>query len=521
MATNQFDIQASGGDFTTLALWEDDRDTNGTTSTDIEIAVLNAAESFAGCTLSGWTTRTGGAYIEVTAAAAYQHNGDVNSSTGGGQACLTSQVVGLDSFIRLTDLFSLNSSDGGFLHGGGTTDNKITRCITNGSIGDAFSQFSASTITQNCIAINSKNGFITALADSGKLFHCLAYNNTFFGFGVATPGTHYYTQIRNCIALGSGTSDFDTGDHASSDVDYVVYNDKEPDSTIGANSVSGASATASASPGAGTWVGFTNITPGSEDFELITMDVTNQALASAVTGTGVTDDILERARDGSTPDIGPFEQPSAGVTEAALSLAVTAGVTFASLALSEAAAALDATAGVAFAVTATGEAAVAMAASAGVSFAALATVEGVAAYDAALGLILNGGAAVDTTLTFDASAAIDTTGGISIECALALAITGGYANGAQVTAEVTLPFDAGASIAAGATSVAEAALNLATVQAMQIIAQAVTEAGLSLDAIGGITTDGEIVLISVGVSPGRTITVSVEIRTIFVKDDGQ
>lgn len=306
MATNSFNIQSSGGDYTTIALWEDDRDTNGTTSTDQEIGILNAAENFAGATISGWVDRTGAGLIRLTVAEAFQHNGNVNSSVAGGQAIINSGNVVLQETAG--ELFKLFHDAGIDSLSAGVATGSL---VIDGCIGKGYMQAQGNCTIKNCILFEparSDKGFSTSRAGTDSLLNCTVIGATGIGITVSSQIADWWKEVRNCVSLGSaGASDVQL-DHANNDTDYVVYGTKSAGTTVGANSVGGVTATDLESPGAGTWAGFLNLTGGSEDYRLIEMDQTNELLDAGIdrSASGVTEDIVGVPRS-DPPDIGAFE----------------------------------------------------------------------------------------------------------------------------------------------------------------------------------------------------------------------
>lgn len=229
----------------------------------------------------------------------------------------------------------------------------------------------------------------------------------------------------------------------------------------------------------------------------------------------------------------------AAATEAAFALAVTPAMVLAGDAISEAAFALAVTPAMVALADATSEAAVAMAATAGLTFNGLVTSEGALALQTVAAMLITGDALVEGSLTLPVIPGVTFAGDEDTDVALALAMTAGVTFTGQVTAEASVSLAAIAALGMTAGSAAEAGLDIATTFAMGVVADALAEAGLSLDAITSITIVGEQVIISIEVSPGRTITVAIEARvilvdaeartlivdaenrTITVKDDGQ
>ena len=200
--------------------------------------------------------------------------------------------------------------------------------------------------------------------------------------------------------------------------------------------------------------------------------------------------------------------------EAALSLATSAGITTDAEAVTGVALSLAASIGVAVTGNATAEALASFETVAAMVLAGDATVEASLTLGAGFGYVTGGGQVLESTMSLGAGAGVAVTGDVSIEASLALAMAAGVADDATVTAVASMSLGAGAGYTATGAGVAEALVSLGTIHALQIVAAAVIEAGLSLDAIGGITTVGADILVSINVSPGRTIIVKIESREV-------
>ncbi len=210
---------------------------------------------------------------------------------------------------------------------------------------------------------------------------------------------------------------------------------------------------------------------------------------------------------------------AAASREIAMTLAVAAGLTLAAQAFSEAAVVLAAGTGLTFNGLATAEGLVAFNATTGLLLTGEAQVEGSLTLGSSLTISVDGGVVLEDALTFAETSGIGLTSDVSIETALAITLTSGIDFAGQVEAQTNISFAATSFLGLDAGAVAEAGLDLATIQAMQIIAQALAEAGLPLDAITGISIVGEQLIVSIQVSPGRTIMVAIESRVVLVDQE--
>jgi hypothetical protein len=98
--------------------------------------------------------------------------------------------------------------------------------------------------------------------DTVTVENCTIYGMADYGIYLDLTTASNFT-VRNTISLNNGgtDTDFDAGMTQS-------YNISEDSTASGTGSLTGRTATASAEPGAGDWVVFTNLTAGSEDFHL-------------------------------------------------------------------------------------------------------------------------------------------------------------------------------------------------------------------------------------------------------------
>ncbi len=207
--------------------------------------------------------------------------------------------------------------------------------------------------------------------------------------------------------------------------------------------------------------------------------------------------------------------------EGTLTLDTVPGISFDSDVSIEAALSLLATTGLTFGNQASTEAALSLLATTGLTFGSQASTEAAFALDSIMAMVATGDVTAEAALAFAVVSGITFSSEISVETAFALAVTTGIDFSATVVAEASLSLAAILALDVSAAAITEAAFDLAVVQGMQIIAQAVAEAGLSLDAIAGITVSGEEIVISIDVSPGRTIEVRLESRVIVVEEENR
>jgi hypothetical protein len=165
---------------------------------------------------------------------------------------------------------------------------------------------------RNCIIYNGSSSGIringTGTGETGLVENCTIYNIAGTGVGDG-DGT---LTVRNTISMGN-TTDFDV---LTANQSYNISSDS---SAAGTGSMTGRTATANASPGAGDWVVFANITAGSEDFHLQDSSE-NDALDNGTDlSSSFTNDIDDATRPtgAGTWDIGADEYGTAAATVAA------------------------------------------------------------------------------------------------------------------------------------------------------------------------------------------------------------
>jgi len=191
--------------------------------------------------------------------------------------CVTSASGVLLRYLLMHDFNSVNS--------------------TNGIKGTAASYFT----TRNSI-IYSGNRAFRSNATCTPICTALIENVTVFGMQAAgiQEDLGSYT-VRNTISTNNAGSDFGITTGSQNN------NISEDLTAAGSGSLTGRTATANCSPGAGNWVIFNNITAGSENFHLQNC-VENDALNAGATLTGFSDDIDGNTRpQGTAWDIGADE----------------------------------------------------------------------------------------------------------------------------------------------------------------------------------------------------------------------
>ncbi len=306
MATNVSSIGTASRDYSTLQAWESAVQGDLVTAGNIEKGEAYDDSDFtATITIDGSTTDASN-YLWLTAAAGEEHDGtDANGVVISGASTY---------FISVQDPYTLVEN---FILKGGTSRHQFCKNASNCTFRNLISKdcddncfycYSGATSTEyfNCISINTtKRGLYSTGGASVDWYNCLVYNTTSNpGYFVAASSTGNPT---NCISMNNATADF-----SNSGTMNQSYNISSDGTASGTGSLTNRTATASASPGAGDWVIFTNITSGSEDFHLQDNTTDNDAQDAGTDDPGgytLDIDLVER---GTGWDIGPDQIVAAG-----------------------------------------------------------------------------------------------------------------------------------------------------------------------------------------------------------------
>lgn len=308
-ATNISSIGTTGRDYSTMQAWETAVEGDLITAGDIEKGECYDDSDFNETVIINGSTTDSSNYMWLTAASGEEHSGtDAN---------------GVVNDRTTTDalLFRLRDPNTVFeniiaLNGGGTRAhvlvgaasciirNIISRNCTNSDF-DCDNDGDGSFFI-NCISIDATvEGFRFRGTSAGYWYNCLAWGAGSDGFF----GSNVVTDAANNMAFGSVDGDFTSVNNQS-------YNISEDATATGTGSLASRTATANASPGAGDFVIFTNISSGTEDFHLQDNTTDNDAQDAGTDVSGTTSyslDIDLETRSG-TWDIGPDEFISVGVT---------------------------------------------------------------------------------------------------------------------------------------------------------------------------------------------------------------
>jgi hypothetical protein len=291
-------LAVSGADYATADAWETDRVNSNATE---ELLVQEAFEDTTAVTFATVTNSDVNRRRMITVPVAYRHDG--TRGTGyrikvAGQAVTSEQNV----FITITGVAAESTADKGFALNGTSDGSVLDSCLAY----DCFIGFSSTEVAavRNCIAYNSdESNFSTSLTNVVLFTNCTSLNpgSTYDGF--------YGGRAINCISAGAagGGSDFNTMNS------YSNYNISEDTTAPGANSLISRTFTTSLSPGAGNFVGMTNITASSEDCHLTEFDDLatsggNDALVFGASGSAPTTTDAGGASRNAVPNAGAYEE---------------------------------------------------------------------------------------------------------------------------------------------------------------------------------------------------------------------
>lgn len=234
---------AGGGDFTTLALWEDFAD--GESSAD-QWAECYTGGNLGAVTLSGWSSTPGeSAYPKIYAESKHTHGANVNSGAYISAANPISagiEYVRIDG-IRITGIDSSGKAIS-FLSSGTARDCRVENCIINGSfqygvfMGQSTTGVTSSNyISNNIIIIDGTSGttpagiYVYATDGSSGTTTSYIYNNSIYvanagslnNYGLRFANTSSCTLniiVENNIAIGSTTASNDSITYAYNQIAF-------------------------------------------------------------------------------------------------------------------------------------------------------------------------------------------------------------------------------------------------------------------------------------------------------------
>lgn len=305
--------------YATMAEWEAARQAS---LTEVEEVICEGSTAdTSGVTIDGWTT-TAANYILIRTTQANRHNGrwdttkyrvDVNRN-------YLAAIEVYEYYVRIQGVQFRNTGTGNWGQGGvlfmpdetgdvavDTTFFEMRDCVVYGSgNGNGIVFYGGNATAINCISYgNSGSGFVYGLIFwtgtryvDHRLYNCLSAANGAIGFNKDNPYDAAACVVRNCYAGGNTGDDY--GGNALNAYDAHSNNRSEDGSK--------STTTAAYSTSSGAY--FTNITAGSENFDIGSSSSFIDA-GYDLSGTFTTD-ILGNAR-GATFDIGPFEYQAAAV----------------------------------------------------------------------------------------------------------------------------------------------------------------------------------------------------------------
>lgn len=328
------DVSGGAGDgtswadaYSSLNAWESAEQTNLVSDGDSHIVYCRASSGTADTTnivLDGWTTSVTNT-ITIEAADSDKASTSFNTS----KYRLSSTAASGRTFEIKDDNVFINNIQ--FIHAGttGSTDRSIEinlyrsnvnidGCFIKGGYQGVYcnSNNDARIINiTNCIVINTYQSGYDQLG--GNSAGVKIYNNTAFNCNTSSTANRGGFRIadvnigalKNNLSMSCNNDFSDWGDNIG---DYNISSDT---TAYGSNSLTSRTATASASPGVGDWVIFTNITGGSEDFSLqnnAENDAQGAGVGPSSDANVPTTDIDGNSRTGTTCDVGAYEYTSSG-----------------------------------------------------------------------------------------------------------------------------------------------------------------------------------------------------------------
>jgi hypothetical protein len=246
---------ALGGDIERLEIWGDD---------DSGIVTVSSTITFSGATGVSATS-----YREIVAKSGDGWEGDMNATNPVTIACQGNyRLVMEEEYFRFDGIRFTGNGASNFTFGTDADNFMAVRCFFDGR-DQAFNIFEitgsrAGVQMLRCVVIDC-NDYTWDSSSSGT---CYCQNCTFSGcaYGPSSWGSGR-TVYNNSISVGNSNNHYaDAESNWATGTDYNIQGDSNYSPT--GNLITNATATASTSPGGGTWVMYDNITSGSEDFNI-------------------------------------------------------------------------------------------------------------------------------------------------------------------------------------------------------------------------------------------------------------
>jgi hypothetical protein len=272
MATNVSTIGFTGADYTSIATWESDTTLDLVSAGDIEI--LEVHNDLGAITVSSTITFAGATvdasnYRVIKNADGKGWEGDTDDTSAATLACQGNyRLVVEEQYFRFDGIRFTGNGASNFCFGADGNNVMIVRCLFDGR----SQTFNICELTGSragwqflrCVFMDC--GEYTVDTSSSGTNYC--QNCTFYGcnYGPSTYGGGRLVY-NNSISVGNSNNHYaDSPSNWATGTDYNIMggSDYYPSGNVIQNAV----ATASTSPGAGTWVMYNNITGGSEDFNI-------------------------------------------------------------------------------------------------------------------------------------------------------------------------------------------------------------------------------------------------------------
>jgi hypothetical protein len=309
MATNVSTINHSGEDYSTIALWEADTDTDLVTAGDIEALEVYAddgAISQGNVTIAGATTNAS-SYRVIRAKSGDEWGGDLTPSGVATIAVTATNAIKLnENYLRIEDIFFDTPTSNSRFPVQINNDNcVVARCFFDDGSGPNVAGDN-NTVTR-CVMLNSEDT-IDITGSGNTLSNCTMYGGT-YGVYVTSANTTVYNNVSDNHSYhdsyldGSGSWHSNSAGNMSGGVDFGGP-------MPGLDNVG---ITVNTSPGAGNWFIVNNVSSGSEDFQLVD-DADNDAIGYGETLTALESVDAFGNSANTNWDVGAFNLASAATT---------------------------------------------------------------------------------------------------------------------------------------------------------------------------------------------------------------
>lgn len=308
MATNVSTINHGSEDYSTIALWESDTDTNLVAAGDIEVLEVwsdDGAISQGGITIAGATTDSSN-YRVIRAKSGDEWGGDLTPTSVAAIAVTTTNAIQInESYFRVEDIFfDTPTSNSRFPIRVDYDYVVITRCFFDDGSGPNIRGDYLN--CNRCVMLNTEDAFDN-IGGNCTLANCTLAGGTYGIYNTASNMLVY-----NTISEGHSYHDsyLDGGSWHSSSAGNMSGGIDFGGPITGLDDVE---ITASTSPGAGNFMIVESVTEGAEDFQLVD-DTDNDAIGYGETLTALESTDAFGNTANTNWDVGAFNLASSSTT---------------------------------------------------------------------------------------------------------------------------------------------------------------------------------------------------------------